>query len=273
MVLFRTRSGEARVLDAFCSHLGAHLGHGGRVMAETIRCPFHAWHWDGEGRCIDVPYGRIPRGARIKSWPLVEKNGLIFCWHHDTGEPPSYQLPDLPEVGSQDWTPLEIRRWQVHSRWLDMNENAVDQVHFRYVHGTRTIPDTQVEADGPLLRCSSRMKMGTPGGEVMGGIDTTDYGPAFQTVRLSGIIDTLMVNTATPIDEEYTDVSFAYTVHKKGGADAHHGVGAAIIRDLEKQMSQDIPIWENKIHLSKPLLCEGDGPIASYRRWTEQFHA
>ena len=52
LVLFRTRSGQARVLDAFCAHLGAHLGHGGRVMGETLRCPFHGWQYDGaSGRC------------------------------------------------------------------------------------------------------------------------------------------------------------------------------------------------------------------------------
>ncbi len=141
------------------------------------------------------------------------------------------------------------------------------------MHGTHTIPETEVETDGPLLRCRSRMKMGTPGGEVMGGIDTTDYGPAFQTVRLSGIIDTLMVNTATPIDEEYTDVTFAYTVKKAGGADASHGVGAAIIRDLEKQMSQDNPIWENKKYFDRPLLCDGDGKLGVYRKWMRQFFA
>ena len=37
MVLFRTRSGAAKVLDAYCAHLGAHLGEGGRVMGESIR--------------------------------------------------------------------------------------------------------------------------------------------------------------------------------------------------------------------------------------------
>ena len=47
LVLFRTRSGQARVLDAFCPHLGAHLGYGGRVMGETVRCPFHGWQFDG----------------------------------------------------------------------------------------------------------------------------------------------------------------------------------------------------------------------------------
>ena len=56
LVLFRTDSGEARVLDAHCPHLGAHLGHGGRVEGEGIRCPFHAWWWDGDGRCLEIPY-------------------------------------------------------------------------------------------------------------------------------------------------------------------------------------------------------------------------
>ena len=40
---------------------------------------------------------------------------------------------------------------------------------------------------------------------------------------------------------------------------AARGVGAAIIRDLEKQMNEDIPIWENKVYHARPLLCDGDG--------------
>jgi hypothetical protein len=104
---------------------------------------------------------------------------------------------------------------------------------------------------------------------VTGGIDTTDYGPGFQTVRLSGIVDTLMLNTAVPIDAETTDVSFAYTVRQD--SDDARGVGAAIIKDLEKQMAEDIPIWENKQYFDKPLLCDGDGPFPVYRRWMRQF--
>ena len=80
-----------------------------------------------------------------------------------------------------------------------------------------------------------------------------------------------MMNTSLPIDEETTDVSFAYTVNRANGADAEHGVGAAIIRDLEKQMGEDIPIWERKRYYAKPLLCDGDGPLPVYRRWMRQF--
>ncbi len=272
LVLFREADGDAHVLDAHCAHLGAHIGYGGRVEGKGVRCPFHAWLWDGTGRCLDIPYGKkIPAKARIRSWPICEKNGLIMLWHHADDEPPAYELPDLPPWGSDEWSPYEVRNWKVRSRWLDMNENAVDQVHFRYVHGAHTIPETEVEVNGHILSCRSRMKLGTPQGEVQGGIDTTDYGPAFQTVHLTGIIETMMVNTSTPIDDEFTDVSFAYTVHRIDGADADHGVGAAIIRDLEKQMGEDIVIWEHKKYYRRPLLCDGAGPIGTYRKWMRQF--
>lgn len=272
LVLFRGEDGEAHVLDAYCAHLGAHLGVGGTVEGGALRCPFHAWLWSGEGRCLEIPYAkRIPPKARIRAWRVRERNGAIFVHHHAEDAEPDWEIPELPEYGHPDWTPWEVRRWTVKSRWLDMNENAVDQAHFKYVHGTHTIPETDVEMDGHVLRCCSRMKMGTPRGEIEGGIDTTDHGPAFQTVRVTGAVDTLMMNTATPIDEDTTDVSFAYSVCTRGGAEAARGVGAARIRDLEHQMSQDIPIWENKAYWERPILCDGDGAFATYRRWMRQF--
>jgi 3-ketosteroid 9alpha-monooxygenase subunit A len=274
LVLFRDEESTPHLLDAHCRHLGAHLGHGGRVEGRGIRCPFHDWLWQGDGSCTDIPYAkRIPPNAKMRSWPVVEKNGIVLVWHHAGAEAPTFEVPELPQVGHADWSPYEIRRWRVRSRWLDMNENAVDQVHFRYVHGTKTTPDTQAEIDGHILRCSSRMMLGTPRGDAAGGIDTTDYGPGFQTVHLTGIVETLMVNTSTPIDDEYTDTSFAYTINTAGDKKKAVGVGAAIVKDLEKQMAEDIPIWENKKYYTRPMLCDGDGRFGVYRRWWRQFFA
>src|SRR5262245_8973925 len=72
-VLFRTERGQAHVLDAHCPHLGAHLGHGGKVAGEQIECPFHHWRMDGSGRCAAIPYGdKIPPSAAIRAWTLHE---------------------------------------------------------------------------------------------------------------------------------------------------------------------------------------------------------
>ena len=82
LVAFRDEEGEAHVLDAHCPHLGAHLAVGGRVEGRGIRCPFHAWLWDGEGRCLDIPYAkRIPPGTdekRVAAWngPYVNSDPI-----------------------------------------------------------------------------------------------------------------------------------------------------------------------------------------------------
>jgi len=58
LVLFRTEGGEAKLLDAHCPHLGAHLGHGGKVKGDCIECPFHAWKFDGAGARPADPHGK-----------------------------------------------------------------------------------------------------------------------------------------------------------------------------------------------------------------------
>ena len=50
------------------------------------------------------------------------------------------------------------------------------------------------------------------------------------------------------------------------------GVGKAFVAEIERQLEQDIPIWENKIQHEHPLLCDGDGPIGVFRRWSRQFY-
>src|SRR5262245_8655457 len=113
LVLFRDSTGAARVLDAYCPHLGAHLGDGGKLQDDTIVCPFHAWRFDGCGRCVDVPYAdKIPPKAQLRPWPVCEVNGLVMVWFHAEGQPPAYELPVLSEYGSEEWTPYERRRWQ-----------------------------------------------------------------------------------------------------------------------------------------------------------------
>ena len=115
------------------------------------------------------------------------------------------------------------------------------------------------------------MKMTTPRGEIESTLTTIDHGPGFQIVKIGGGIDTLMLNTATPIDEERTDVSFSYTVRHEG--DEHKKrVGIARIRDLEHQFEQDLPIWENKAYWDRPNLCADDGDFGQYRMQMKKKH-
>jgi phenylpropionate dioxygenase-like ring-hydroxylating dioxygenase large terminal subunit len=271
LVAFRTESGEAAITDPHCPHLGAHLGHGGEVVGDALRCPFHHWEFGADGGCTKIPYAkRIPPTAKLGTWPVVERNGMIMIWHDPEGAAPGFDVPELPELVDPDWLPVEVRRWKVRASWIDMNENCVDNAHFVYIHGADEQPKTTTDIQGHIHIATSAFEMRSPDGPVDATLTTTDYGPGLQTVHINGLIPTLMVNTAIPIDEEYSDVRFAYTV-KTGGDPGKASLAAAIIKDLKQQFENDLPIWENKRCWDRPVLCDGDGPFASYRRWYAQF--
>jgi len=271
LVAFRTVQGTPFVLDAYCPHMGADMGVGGRVDGEALRCPFHDWLWGGDGRCLEVPYAsRIPARAMTRAFEVVEKNGILMAWWHSEGEAPQWQVPDVDAFSSSGWREPVVKHWKVNARWLDMNENCVDQAHFRYIHGTLAIPATQASHDGHVFRAESHIRQKAPGGEAEGCLVTVDHGPGFQVVTLAGLIDTVLLNTATPMDEETTDVSFMYTV-KTEGHPRKEKLAAAVVDDLVTQFHNDLPIWENKSYWSRPMLCDGDGPIGEYRDWMKQF--
>jgi 3-ketosteroid 9alpha-monooxygenase subunit A len=274
LVAWRGEDGAAHVFSAYCPHLGAHLGHGGRVEAGGLRCPFHAWLWEGSGRCAEVPYARkVPPKARIRAWPVDERANLLLVWHDAAAAPPRFALPDLPELASREWTEPERREWIVRSCPQEMAENTVDGAHFRYVHGAHAVAETEsVEARGPLLRVVSRNRVGTPRGEQEGRIEIAAYGLGFGTTRFSGVADLLLVTAGTPIDEEHVHMRLQFSVRRLPDSDATRGLGRAFLAEIERQFTQDIPIWEHKAYLPRPILCDGDGPIATLRRWARQFY-
>jgi phenylpropionate dioxygenase-like ring-hydroxylating dioxygenase large terminal subunit len=274
LVMFRGADGVPRVLDAFCPHLGAHLGVGGRVDGDHLVCPFHAWRFDACGACVEVPYAKkIPPRAKLRAWPVREVNGLLLVWYHAEGQPPTYEVPALAEYGDAGWTPYERRRWKIKTRHQEMAENQVDSAHFHYLHGTMNMPESRAEANGPVLHVISTTGMHTPRGGVDGTVESTSWGFGYSTVRFRGIVETLLVSSGTAIDEEHLDVRFSFSVKKLPDKDVTQGVGKAFIREVSRQLEQDIPIWENKTYLEHPMLCDGDGPIGLFRRWCRQFYS
>ena len=270
LVLYRGVSGSAYVMEAYCPHLGANLGYGGSVVGERLRCPFHAWEWDGaSGSCAHIPYAkRIPARARIGRLPSVERNGYVFAWHHPGDQPPDFEIPELPEVQDAGWTAYEKYEWIVEAPLQEMGENGADSAHFQFVHGTRNVPITESTEEGVHRRMLQPIRMKTPRGTVEGAIDTHVHGMGFSATRFTGIAETLEVACSTPIDETRSHIRYGFTQP----ADLEGGGAAAMIREIVRQTNEDIPIWENKRYRVSPILCSGDGPISEYRRWCQQFY-
>jgi nitrite reductase/ring-hydroxylating ferredoxin subunit len=276
LVFFCGDDGLARLFDAHCPHLGAHLGYGGRVCGDGIRCPFHGWCFDGTGRLIEVPrLDRKPPNTGVRSYPLRERGGMVFAWFHARGEAPGWEVAEFREGGLWgDWKTDTLR---VRTHVQDMGENIVDLPHFYNVHDMEEPADKRFEPrfEGPYMIVEQTLEMaGTPNAGARVLARTVNSGPGVSvTTYAAGPAETLTLVTQTPIDEELAELSFSFCMRRLDDEKAMAAI-EAINRDIVlRQFSQDIPIWENRIYREKPILTAVDGPIVEYRRWFRPFYS
>ena len=85
IVIYRTTSGLACAIEAYCPHLGTHFGYGGEVQGEELRCPFHGFRFSVDGSCVYSPVGDPPPAARLGRLELREIHGVILVWHGPPG--------------------------------------------------------------------------------------------------------------------------------------------------------------------------------------------
>jgi nitrite reductase/ring-hydroxylating ferredoxin subunit len=274
LVLWRDDAGTAHVMDAFCPHLGAHLGHGATVEGCEIVCPFHGWRFDSEGSNTDIPYSDRTNGrARIRRYPVTERNGFIFAWYHPAELDPTWDLEAVPELATDSLPDATRTTYTVQAGIQELAENAVDSAHFRYVHHTATVPTiVRYEQLGHRAVMESSQQFPTPRGVVDGHIDAVADGPGTSIVRFSGIVDLLLVSASTPIDAQTTRTWFNFYVTGDQDSDRYSAVGAAFASEVHRQFLEDMPVWEHKAHLVRPALADRDGPFMKFRSWYSQFY-
>lgn len=272
LVLYRGEDGVARILDAFCPHLGAHLGHGGTVEGNTIRCPFHAWRFDPTGHCVEIPYAnKIPPKAAVKPWLVREYNGLIMVYHDPDGKAPDYEIPLIEEYGTADWLPWSSSLYRMKTQPREVIENLADKAHFATVHTTE-VDEFAFETDGPIARqiMKGRAIFGEKYEKIA--VTATNYGPGIQVTQMKGVFKNFLLNMTTPVDEENIDLRFAVTLKKIASDADMQGYMQSYMENIKLGYLQDQAIWENKVFRDRPVLCDGDGPMIKLRQWYRQFY-
>ncbi|NNL65059.1 MAG: Rieske 2Fe-2S domain-containing protein [Myxococcales bacterium] len=276
LVAFRDEAGTVRLFDAHCPHLGAHLGVGGRVAGDGIRCPFHGWRFDGEGRCVEVPrLDRDPPDARLVRHPVREIDGHLFAWHHARGEPPSWEPPVLREGDPARWTPWIRERHEVRTHVQDMAENILDRAHFVHVHDMEeaAAPRFEIRFDGPAMTVEQNLKMTHAAGREVAS-RTTNHGPGLSLTRVDvGQVHSVTFIAHTPIDADRVAFELAFSMHRLADPEATAAIERINRELVNAQALQDMPIWEHKIYRAKPILTALDGPVHAFRRWYRQFHS
>ncbi len=276
LVLYRGAGGKAHLLDAHCPHLGAHLGVGGRVEGDAIRCPFHAWRFGADGRCEEVPYAtRIPPRAAVRAYAVEEHSGLVFAYFDPEGRPPAYRIPSLDAFGAEGWTDWRHARLEVRTHPREIVENVVDIAHFIPVHQTDA-RDFENTFDGP--RAIQRSGgFGSENNAYAGSgyrVEATYHGPGVQFTDFeSRGVRAWLVNAHTMVDEANLHLRFGVMLELDPNAPRTERFLQAYVDDLQTGFAQDIAIWEHKRYRRRPHLVDGDGDIGALRRWYGQFYA
>jgi nitrite reductase/ring-hydroxylating ferredoxin subunit len=288
LVVYRTESGRAVAMDAWCPHMGAHLGRtGARVEKETLRCAFHGFAFDGTGECVATGYGtKPPAKARARMWPLREVNGLLMAYY---GGEPGYELPALDWRG---FTPLAwtAKTFELRSHPQTTTENSVDIGHLTWVHGYESVDVLRpLATDGPVLTASYAMSrpagvVGKLGSNLRAEFDVEAYGLGYSFVDVRVPAHNLHSRhfvLATPTDAGRLELRLALAIERDGptrrvpkplrGA-IERAVATAVFRGYVKDAKADFPMWENTRHTHPPVLARGDGPIIPFRTWAAQFY-
>jgi len=132
LVLFRDDGGHVGLIDRKCAHRCTDLALG-RVEAGGIRCPYHGWLFDVNGRCLDQPAEASPTAKdriRMKSYPIHEAGGAFWAYM-GPGTPPLF--PNYPALAGGD-AYRYTTRWFGDCNWMQASEGNIDPVHTSYLH-------------------------------------------------------------------------------------------------------------------------------------------
>lgn len=152
MVLFRDETGRLGLVDRDCPHRGADLAFG-RLEGGGIRCLFHGWLFDVNGKCLETP--AEPAGSRfceritLQSYPVREQGGIIFGYLGG-GEPPAFPALDCfiaPESHVFAFKGL------MECNWLQALEVGLDPAHASFLH--RFFEDDEGDSYGRQFRADS----------------------------------------------------------------------------------------------------------------------
>ncbi len=134
LVLFRDKAGTLGLLHRHCAHRGASLEFG-IIMDCGIKCCYHGWHFDVDGRLIDAPSEPLGSPVRDKvvqgAYPLHEINGLVFAYMGPPDKKPDFPIYDTMNIESTESKTFSL---SMPANWLQVYENTQDPIHVIHLH-------------------------------------------------------------------------------------------------------------------------------------------
>ncbi len=267
LVLYRDKSGHVGLVGEHCPHRLASLAFG-RVDEEGIRCRYHGWKFDAEGRCLEQPAEPAERAFKDKikhvAYPVQKLGGLLFAY---LGPEPAPPLPRWDVLAWEDG-----KRWiEVHEvlrcNWLQPMEISVDPSHLYWLHGdtahlAQTVERYEEEHEFVPFEFGIMKRRSTPG-KKPGDRRQIDQHPLVFPNTLRHVFKTIKtdnkirhnVQIRVPVDDGHTQVYVVYFEPNdtdRAPADGYTPWEVFAIRDergqyrLEHVLVQDAMAWETQ---------------------------
>lgn len=316
LVTFRDDEGNPHVLSDTCTHRGASLGGGWslagkpRIVNNCIVCPYHGWEFGGDGECKNIPsigYGtKPPPRAKVDSYPVQEKYGIVFAFLGDEPEATRPPLLNIEEYGQPGWRANQVLILEVPFYFERSIENGLDPAHNEFVHPTHghsavnrqtykvrpyeTVDHNQGwgfwfmhEFDSPPLPQSDHITAGgqkTPWGDtktvtsnIFAGGGT--YGPNIMPTYITITEDKMFRQYffEQPVDDHNTRIfflnmrNFLLEPDKDGPIHARNKV----IAGQDIAILSDLEPVQTPMNNIKEVLMPADKAVVAYREWLAKF--
>jgi vanillate O-demethylase monooxygenase subunit len=156
VVLFRSTEGKPVALEDRCCHRQAPLSLG-KLAGDVVTCPYHGLQFDTTGRCIKVPsQEKIPPNARVKSYPVVEKNHWIWIWAGDPAKADPALIEDFHWMDDPAWR-FGGSYLHVDGNYLLVVENLLDTTHLPFLHPNTLGTDSFARSEFEVKREGDRI--------------------------------------------------------------------------------------------------------------------
>jgi phenylpropionate dioxygenase-like ring-hydroxylating dioxygenase large terminal subunit len=135
VVLYRKEDGTAVALEDRCCHRRYPLSDG-KLIGDRLQCHYHGLEYEPDGRCVFAPgLSTIPPQARVKAYPLVERNKWLWIWMGDPALADPAKIEDFHWLDDPAWG-AEGTTFHVKCDYRLIIENLLDLNHLTYVHDT-----------------------------------------------------------------------------------------------------------------------------------------
>ncbi|MFB9323717.1 Rieske 2Fe-2S domain-containing protein [Cryptosporangium minutisporangium] len=166
ILFWRTEAGTVTAISDRCVHRRFPLSeHPSHLVGDTVVCGYHGFTYGADGVCVAVPgQTRVPRTARLRSYPIVEQDSFVWVFIGDPALAPSTPIPRAPWLDLDGWTTVSGME-PLAARASLLIDNLLDLSHETYLHGgyigtpevAETPITTEVDEEAGIVYVSRHM--------------------------------------------------------------------------------------------------------------------